>query len=165
MTFESTSKKLVSSIGTFVAANLIVLEFPILSKDSLMFLNSVGLNTPPLLGKASPIVSFILPLLSIISVFLKSVSATDTKALPFHLGNLPTFVPNKFPTSNPNPPLFVGSVALKFAVPELKSNTPVFADISSARPPCSFGTSFLTTPDEVNPRSAFAAPPSRSPWR
>ena len=44
------------------------------------------------------------------SLFLKSSSATETKALPFHLGNLPTVLPNKVATFKPNPPCSFGTV-------------------------------------------------------
>ena len=91
-------------------------------------------------------------------LFLKSFSATETKALPFHRGSLPTVEPNRLATFSPKPPLFVGKVALKFAVPLLKSSTPVLFEMSSLRPPCSFGTIFLTTPLVVNPKLAAITP-------
>ena len=108
---ESTLKKLESSTGTLVACNCIVPEFPILSKDSLKFLNSVGLKVPPPLGRASPTVSLIFPLPSIISSFLSFVGYVGWETtLPSISNWILLFVssqsisqsPGSFPPTEPN---------------------------------------------------------------
>ena len=104
-----------SSKGTLVACSFIVPEFPILLKDSLTFLNSAGVNVPPLLGRARPILSLIFPLPSKIWVFNILVSAKSSKALPFHLGNLPAVFPNKDPAATPNPPFVTGTIPARLA--------------------------------------------------
>ena len=113
---ESTLKKLVSSIGTFVACNCIVPEFPILSKDSLKFLNSVGLKVPPPLGRANPIESLIFPFPSIIWSFLKPVEYPGSETVvPSTINFSLLLVSSKFIVQSsisllPAPPILIAAL-------------------------------------------------------